>query len=143
LTLQASLECFEAAGMENLRKKSIMLTGYLEKLIGMCESIMMLYYIIIFLMILLYIYVYQIYALITFEELITSWFWIDFVLDEKLKQDVTILTPRDPNRRGCQLSLEFNNPTIQAKEIEERLKYKPNKNKNNNVHFLFWSVCIS
>jgi kynureninase len=75
LTLQASLECFDAAGMENLRKKSILLTGYLEKLI-----------------------------------------------DIKLKHEVTILTPRNPERRGCQLSLQFHNPNIEAKEIEELLK---------------------
>ncbi|GAA5813658.1 hypothetical protein MFLAVUS_007143 [Mucor flavus] len=65
ISLLGSLQVFEAAGIDNLRQKSIMLTGYLEKL-----------------------------------------------LETELKQEfesdmIRILTPSDPQQRGCQLSLEF------------------------------------
>ncbi|MBU3662537.1 MAG: kynureninase [Bacteroidetes bacterium] len=54
---KASLELFAEAGMENLRAKSVLLTGYLE------------------------------YILKAFSE------------------HLTIITPSDPNQRGCQLSI--------------------------------------
>ena len=56
--LRASLQIFEEAGMESLRRKSVVLTGYLE--------------------------------------------WL---LDRTAKHRVEIITPRDPDARGCQLSL--------------------------------------
>lgn len=59
--LQASLEIFNEAGIENLRWKSIALTGYMEKL-----------------------------------------------LNTYLSEHVKIITPREVNQRGCQLSLIFN-----------------------------------
>jgi len=59
--LLASLEIFDEVGMEDLRTKSFLLTGYLERL-----------------------------------------------LDELPKDRVRILTPRDPNRRGAQLSVMLN-----------------------------------
>jgi|688.fasta_scaffold03321_12 kynureninase len=54
---KASLELFAEAGMENLRAKSVLLTGYLE-----------------------------------------------FIL-QAFSQHLTIITPSDPNQRGCQLSI--------------------------------------
>lgn len=57
--VKASLEIFEDAGMSNLRKKAVKLTGYLE-----------------------------------------------FLLDELKDHRVKIITPRNPNQRGCQLSLQ-------------------------------------
>lgn len=65
ISLLGSLQVFEAAGIDNLRQKSIMLTGYLQKL-----------------------------------------------LETELKQEfesdmIRILTPSEPQQRGCQLSLEF------------------------------------
>jgi len=54
---KASLELFAEAGMENLRAKSVLLTGYLE-----------------------------------------------FIL-QAFSEHLTIITPSDPNQRGCQLSI--------------------------------------
>jgi len=66
--LKSSLDIFEEAGMERLRKKSEQLTGYLEFRI---------------------------------RELNTKW-------KSKMKSGpVQIITPSDPARRGCQLSLVF------------------------------------
>ena len=59
--LEASLEIFNEAGIENLRLKSIVLTGYLESL-----------------------------------------------LNKYISEYVTIITPSDIHKRGCQLSLIFN-----------------------------------
>lgn len=59
--LLASVEIFEEAGMERLRQKSLLITGYLEHL-----------------------------------------------LREHLKDHLKIITPQDPESRGCQLSLVFN-----------------------------------
>lgn len=53
----ASLELFDKAGMENLRAKSVLLTGYLEYILS------------------------------------------------RFKQHLTIITPANPNERGCQLSV--------------------------------------
>jgi kynureninase len=60
---KASLDLFEEAGFENLRKKSIFLTGYLE-------------------------------------------FVVDAIARKK-PGSVELITPREPGRRGCQLSLVF------------------------------------
>lgn len=60
--LRASLEIFQEAGMDELRKKSVRLTGYLESL-------------------------------------------IDQIGDER----IDIITPRDPDQRGCQLSIRVKN----------------------------------
>lgn len=61
-SLLGSLNVFHKTTMQDLRKKSELLTGYLELL-----------------------------------------------LDEQIKEeDCTIITPRQPFRRGCQLSLKFN-----------------------------------
>jgi kynureninase len=58
--LRASMEIFEEAGVENLRKKSIALTGYLE-----------------------------------------------FLLDQQCSPTFSIITPREPARRGAQLSIRI------------------------------------
>jgi kynureninase len=58
--LRASLAMFDEVGMDALRKKSILLTGYLE-----------------------------------------------FLLKEHCNQKLKIITPSDPNQRGCQLSVAF------------------------------------
>lgn len=66
VSLLGSLEVFEAAGgVEALREKSVLLTGYLEKL------------------------------------LLTK-------LEKKFQSNlISIITPKNQNERGCQLSLEF------------------------------------
>ena len=58
--LRASLEIFAAAGMQQLREKSVSLTGYLE-----------------------------------------------FLLDQHASKDFTVITPREPERRGAQLSIRI------------------------------------
>ena len=68
--IRASLDVFEEAGFENLRNKSISLTGYLE-----------------------------------------------FLIDELDDRRITIITPRNPVERGCQLS-------IQVKSTDKRLHAK-------------------
>lgn len=60
--IRASLELFAEAGFKNIRKKSILLTGYLE-------------------------------------------FLINQIKDDRIE----ILTPRDPQERGCQLSIQVKN----------------------------------
>lgn len=60
-SLATSLNIFSEAGMDRLRKKSLLLTAYLEYLI---------------------------------ENYVT-------------KNHITIITPKDPSQRGCQLSLLF------------------------------------
>jgi kynureninase len=59
---RSSLNLFEKAGFENLRKKSIKLTGYLE-----------------------------------------------FLIDELNDSSISVLTPRSPEERGCQLSIQMKN----------------------------------
>lgn len=60
--IRASLDIFAEAGFENLRKKSIKLTGYLE-----------------------------------------------FLLDEMKDDAINVITPRNPDERGCQLSIQVKN----------------------------------
>jgi kynureninase len=60
--LRGSMELFEEAGMENLRTKSVALTGYLE-----------------------------------------------FLLDQQRSSAFSIITPREPARRGAQLSIRMRN----------------------------------
>ncbi|MDC8000756.1 kynureninase [Aequorivita todarodis] len=60
--IRASLDTFAEAGFENLRKKSIKLTGYLE-----------------------------------------------FLLDEMKNDAINVITPRNPEERGCQLSIQVKN----------------------------------
>ncbi len=60
--IRASLDVFEEAGFENLRKKSEKLTGHLE-----------------------------------------------FLLDEMKIETINVITPRNPQERGCQLSIQVNN----------------------------------
>ncbi len=67
----AALEVHDMAGMENLRAKSIFLTGYLE-----------------------------------------------FILNQINNNDFEVITPTDPEQRGCQLSLLFN---TRGKEVFEEL----------------------
>ena len=43
-------------------------------------------------------------------------------LDQILADDVQILTPREPERRGCQLSLQINSKNISGKEVYQRLE---------------------
>ncbi|HEV2109810.1 MAG TPA: kynureninase [Gammaproteobacteria bacterium] len=73
--LLASLEIFDAAGMERLRAKSVKLTGYME-----------------------------------------------FLLKERLVEEVEILTPADPARRGCQLSLRLHAGRKAAHQVFEQLE---------------------
>ncbi|CAL8308200.1 unnamed protein product [Merluccius merluccius] len=80
--LQASLEIFNMTSMEALRRKSILLTGYLEYLIQHYYT------------------------------------WDPSRPD---KPHVTILTPSDPQQRGCQLSLSFSVPVSRVfQELERR-----------------------
>ncbi|XP_065063086.1 kynureninase-like [Rhopilema esculentum] len=80
--LIASLEIFDRVGMEKLREKSLMLTGYLELLI---------------------------------EESFGKG------KDPAGKFYIEIVTPRDPNQRGCQLSVRFSLPIIDIKkELDKR-----------------------
>ena len=67
----ASLDIFEKADMDELREKSLRLTGYME-----------------------------------------------YLLQQITHLPFTIITPKDPNRRGCQLSLLF---AERGKEVFERL----------------------
>ena len=60
--IRASLNVFEEAGFENLRKKSMQLTGFLE-----------------------------------------------FLLDEMNNENISVITPRNPEERGCQLSIQVKN----------------------------------
>jgi len=60
--IRASLDVFEEAGFENLRKKSVKLTGFLE-----------------------------------------------FLLDEMNNESISVITPRNPEERGCQLSIQVKN----------------------------------
>lgn len=73
--VKASLALFEAAGMQRLRAKSLLLTGYFE-----------------------------------------------YLLRRELASQVTILTPSDPQQRGCQLSLTFHSTTTSAEQILAVLK---------------------
>ena len=61
-SLRASLDIFEAAGMKNLREKSVKLTNYAE-----------------------------------------------FLLNEIRDERISIITPNNPNERGCQLSIRVGN----------------------------------
>lgn len=74
ISLLGSLELFDAAGIDNLRQKSIRLTGYLESLLK--------------------------------TEL----------RNEFENNRIRILTPSDPQQRGCQLSLEFPDSMIKVFE---------------------------
>lgn len=60
--IRASLDIFAQAGFENIRKKSVRLTGYLE-----------------------------------------------FLLDEMNLSQINVITPRNPEERGCQLSIQVKN----------------------------------
>ncbi|MDH3689474.1 MAG: kynureninase [Gammaproteobacteria bacterium] len=73
--IRASLEVFDQAGcMQPLRKKSVIMIGYLE--------------------------------------------WL---LHQELGEEIEIITPADPNRRGCQLSLIVQLETGTGKEMFNRL----------------------
>ena len=69
--IRASLDTFEKAGFENLRKKAVKLTGYLE-----------------------------------------------FLIDEIKDSRINIITPRNPEERGCQLSIQVKNAN---KELHAQL----------------------
>jgi kynureninase len=71
--LRASLEIFDLAGIESLRKKSIALTGYLHYLIQMLNT---------------------------------------------KNSSIKVITPTDPDARGCQLSLIISE---RGKELFEKL----------------------
>jgi kynureninase len=73
--LRVSLELFERAGMDALRRKSERLTGYLESLIR-----------------------------------------------ERLGDTLRIVTPAQPGRRGCQLSLRVNGGREQGRALFEHLE---------------------
>lgn len=70
---KAAIDLFIDAGMERLRRKSLLLTGYLE-----------------------------------------------FMLDAIEGDHYTIITPRDPHQRGCQLSVRINGD---ARKLAEELKW--------------------
>ena len=72
--LLASLQIFQRAGMTALRKKSVALTSFMQRLI-----------------------------------------------EERLPADVEIITPKDPEQRGCQLSLRIARPAALAKRCLEQL----------------------
>ena len=72
--LLPSLDLFQEVGMDALREKSVILTGYLE-----------------------------------------------YLLDQLDSEAFTIITPSDPEQRGCQLSIRF---TSSGKTIHERLMEK-------------------
>lgn len=72
VNLKASLSMFEEAGMQNLRNKSIALTGYLA-----------------------------------------------YLLDQLTSLSFTLITPSDPNQRGAQLCLYFEE---KGKEIYQKMK---------------------
>lgn len=59
---RSSLDLFEKAGFDNIRKKSVLLTGFLE-----------------------------------------------FLIDDLDMEEISILTPRSPEERGCQLSIQVKN----------------------------------
>ena len=48
--------------------------------------------------------------------------YLEFLLKEKLSREVEILTPADPARRGCQLSLRLHAGRNQARRVFERLE---------------------
>ena len=48
--------------------------------------------------------------------------YLEFLLKEKLSEEVEILTPIDPERRGCQLSLRLHAGRHQARRVFERLE---------------------
>lgn len=60
--IRASLDVFEEAGFDNIREKSLQLTGFLE-----------------------------------------------FLLDEMHNESISVITPRNPEERGCQLSIQVKN----------------------------------
>ena len=64
--IRASLDLFEKAGMQNLRKKSLQLTGYLETLLDGLED-----------------------------------------------PNIAVITPQNPEERGCQLSIQLKNANKQ------------------------------
>ncbi|XP_034034971.1 LOW QUALITY PROTEIN: kynureninase [Thalassophryne amazonica] len=78
--LQASLEVFQKTSMAALRRKSLLLTGYLE-------------------------------------YLIQQQYWEDPARTDK--PHVHIVTPSDPQQRGCQLSLSF---SIPIRKVFQELK---------------------
>jgi kynureninase len=59
---RSSLDLFDKAGFDNIRKKSVLLTGFLE-----------------------------------------------FLIDDLDMEEISILTPRSPEERGCQLSIQVKN----------------------------------
>ena len=72
--LLASLECFSAAGMSQLRAKSLQLSAYLE-----------------------------------------------FSLKSLCGEAIDILTPTDPQQRGCQLSIRVRGGTVRARRVHAAL----------------------
>ena len=39
--------------------------------------------------------------------------YLEFLLDTYLKDDIIIISPRNPNERGCQLSIQFRNGNVE------------------------------
>ena len=76
MCLYASLKTFEDVEMEDLRKKSVLLTGYLE-----------------------------------------------YLIEEELSESVEIITPRNPEERGCQLSIKISTDR-EMEVLEEELANK-------------------
>ena len=48
--------------------------------------------------------------------------YLEFLLEHELGERVEILTPREPERRGCQLSLRLPDVATSTKSLGERLR---------------------
>lgn len=48
--------------------------------------------------------------------------YLEYLLQQELSEKVTILTPKDPNQRGCQFSLSFSGTSVE--EVHEALTRK-------------------
>ncbi len=48
--------------------------------------------------------------------------YLEFLIKERLAEEVDILTPADPTRRGCQLSLRLHAGAKKARQVFEQLE---------------------
>lgn len=48
--------------------------------------------------------------------------YLEFLLGERLADDVEIITPRNPDERGCQLSLRLRTPVQRAHDVFKRIE---------------------
>ena len=47
--------------------------------------------------------------------------YFEYLINEQLNDQITIITPSDPQQRGCQLSLVINNPKTSGKALHQHL----------------------